>query len=638
LIILTFLGDSRMPPAARVRPRTARCFRSAGKFPFSARAAIATLCLLAMGASSPALAVTLTANPACSGNSLSLNVGGDGPFQFNWFQGPIPYSGTAFSGFLFSSDPTTYRQVTITELSGDGESLNVGDWSCPTSAPLNVGRTCVGNDLQLTVGAGDGPFSVGGNGPGLPVGNFDPTVTLTGPGAWTNVYVSEGSGDFETVYQGNWICPMTALSATPTCVGNDLHLSLSGDGTMEIQGAGPGFPAGNQSLSHGPGTLILPGPGYWANLKVLEQVSDRETVDLGSIGCGGPFPLVTSVTCSGEHLYVSVSGDGPFDYQWTFPGSPPYTASIYGSTLFYGPTPGGPNSWINLTITEATGDRESRNLGTFTCPDLSTPTPTPTATGTPAPTMTPPGAPTETPTPIVTATTAATPSPVATATTSSGLDHFVCYQSHRRPVNRRGMSANDAVGESTITVRQARRLCAPVDQNGEDPTAPDHAAHLTFYTIEQTSPRFTGVKQVTVGDAFGTITVDLVRAERLLVPTATSVTPPPAPLAPSVDAFKCYRVRGARVRVPNVTVRTPFDPATPLEVSIKRPRNLCLPVDANGEGILDPTRALMCYEVRAARQHVPHVYTTDQFGTDDYALFGIRDLCVPLTAGPGALR
>jgi hypothetical protein len=43
----------------------------------------------------------------------------------------------------------------------------------------------------------------------------------------------------------------------------------------------------------------------------------------------------------------------------------------------------------------------------------------------------------------------------------------------------------------------------------------------------------------------------------------------------------------------------------------------------------------MCYQVRAVPQNPPHVFTTDQFGSDDYPLFGIRDLCVPLLAGPG---
>jgi cysteine-rich repeat protein len=126
----------------------------------------------------------------------------------------------------------------------------------------------------------------------------------------------------------------------------------------------------------------------------------------------------------------------------------------------------------------------------------------------------------------------------------------------------------------------------------------------------------------------------------LLVPTAKSlVAPPPPPLASTVlDHFKCYRVRGARVRVPSVDVQTQFNPppAPPIKVSIKRPRDLCLPVDKRGEGINDPSHGLICYQVRTLPQNaLPHVFTTDQFGSADYNLFGIRDLCVPLIEGPG---
>jgi len=200
----------------------------------------------------------------------------------------------------------------------------------------------------------------------------------------------------------------------------------------------------------------------------------------------------------------------------------------------------------------------------------------------------------------------------------------------------KGVTANDALGASTITVRQAKRLCAPVNKNNEDPTAPSHPGHQTFYTIKQTGPKFDRVKDLTVTDQFGTIEVDLVRPERLLVPTSKSLSAPPPPaLGVPLDHYKCYRVRGARVRVPNVSVQTQFNPAGPVNVAIKRPRDLCFPVDKNGEGINDPTRGLMCYQVRTLPQQPPHVWTTDQFGSADYDLFGIRDLCVPLLAGPG---
>jgi hypothetical protein len=201
----------------------------------------------------------------------------------------------------------------------------------------------------------------------------------------------------------------------------------------------------------------------------------------------------------------------------------------------------------------------------------------------------------------------------------------------------KGVSAVDDLGASTIAVRQAKRLCAPVNKNGEDPTAPSHPGHLTFYTIRQTAPRFVGAdhRNLTIRDQFGTLTLDLVRPERMLVPTAKSLQPPP-PLTPPAlpDHFKCYRVRGAgRVRE-TVSVQTQFE-AQPITVTVKRARDLCFPVDKNNGGIIDPSRGLMCYQVRTAPHKRPHVYTTDQFGSADYDFFGIRDLCVPLIEGPG---
>jgi hypothetical protein len=134
----------------------------------------------------------------------------------------------------------------------------------------------------------------------------------------------------------------------------------------------------------------------------------------------------------------------------------------------------------------------------------------------------------------------------------------------------------------TVKVRQAKRLCAPVNKNGEDPTAPNHPGHETAYTIRQTSPKFDRKKDipVTVANDFGsqppsfpTFTVDLVRAERLLVPTSKSLVWPnfPPPLTGELDHFKCYRVSGARFRRASVSVETQFGNRN---VAIKRPRDL----------------------------------------------------------------
>lgn len=222
----------------------------------------------------------------------------------------------------------------------------------------------------------------------------------------------------------------------------------------------------------------------------------------------------------------------------------------------------------------------------------------------------------------------------ASAAGPGQLDHFLCFEATRQGLGLRGISAVDQFGDSTITVRQPKRLCAPANKNGEDPTAPSHAGHLSSVTINQSAPRFAGMRGLAIRDQFGTRSIDLARPLRLLVPTSKSLqAPPPPALATPLDHFKCYRVRKRpRLRLPDATVETQFGAVV---VEIKQPLALCVPVDKNGEGIIDPSRSLMCYQARAAKQSTRHVYTTDQFGSADYDLTNVRDLCVPLLAGPG---
>ena len=219
-----------------------------------------------------------------------------------------------------------------------------------------------------------------------------------------------------------------------------------------------------------------------------------------------------------------------------------------------------------------------------------------------------------------------TPTPAPTVT-PAGLSHFQCFEIHGAPRDLAGIALTDAFGASTVTVKRAKRLCAPADKNGEDPDAPTDPEHLTAYTIKQTSPRFRRAR-VGVTNQFGAMTLEVVKPDRLLVPTAKSLTGFPPPLANAIDHFKCYRVKGACLRAANLSVDTQFGSST---VDIKRPSHVCLPVDKNGEGIVDPAAQLTCYQVRG-RQAVPDsVFTTDQFGGDQLGVYGPRELCVPST-------
>jgi hypothetical protein len=270
-----------------------------------------------------------------------------------------------------------------------------------------------------------------------------------------------------------------------------------------------------------------------------------------------------------------------------------------------------------------------------TCTPMPTLTPTanmPTATLTIAPTAT---ATTPTPTgPLVTA----TPTPTATATPGD-LNHFICYELHSRALNLAGVSLVDRFGPSTATVKNAKRFCLPADKNDEDPVAVGQPETLTAFTIKQTTPRFPRQKGVSATNQFGTVTFDVFKPDRLLVPTAKSLAGTPAPpMFPALDHFKCYKIAYAKTRVSGVKIDDQFGTVT---VDVKKPLHVCVPVDKNGEGIPSPGQAAMCYLVRTTsgtpppQKHLPNtLYTTHQFGSAALEVFGPRELCVPSTIVP----
>src|SRR5262249_31325372 len=155
--------------------------------------------------------------------------------------------------------------------------------------------------------------------------------------------------------------------------------------------------------------------------------------------------------------------------------------------------------------------------------------------------------------------------------------------------------------------------------NKEDPSAPTHPDHLAGYIIKQTTPQFKRIPGRSVTNQFGTVVVDLVRPDYLMVPSAKSLAGPPPLLVPTVDHFKCYRVLKARTPVSNVAVDAQFGSLTE---DLKQPFRLCLPADKNGSGVINPSVALMCYKTHLTPGTPPfrgptgQVFIDNQFGAD----------------------
>jgi hypothetical protein len=268
-----------------------------------------------------------------------------------------------------------------------------------------------------------------------------------------------------------------------------------------------------------------------------------------------------------------------------------------------------------------------------------TPTATETATDTPTPTESPTGTPTptETATPAETAT--ATP-PSPTPTPAAG--DFQCYEVDDSTVGPiTGVGVADVFGTATVDLtatRRVKRLCNPVVASLDERLAPALPPdHLVGYVIRNRTPRFTPFTNQTVASPFGTIVVTVVRPVLLLVPSAKSLTGPPAPLTPAIDHFQCYSVRGAHSRVSGVHVLDQFGSMT---VDLKKPSRLCVAVDKRNEGVIDPSASLLCYAVRPShgttvfRGPPGTVFIDNQFGPDSLLVNHARELCVRAVLNP----
>jgi hypothetical protein len=150
----------------------------------------------------------LSATAACSGANLVVNIAsGDGPFNITG-TGPGLPANSVSAGNTTLTGPGSWTAVTVTETTGNGETLNLGSFNCAApTIPLSATAACNGPDLVVNIASGDGPFNITGTGPGLPANGVNTgSTTLTGPGSWTAVTVTETTGNGETLNLGDFNC------------------------------------------------------------------------------------------------------------------------------------------------------------------------------------------------------------------------------------------------------------------------------------------------------------------------------------------------------------------------------------------------------------------------------------------------
>ena len=253
------------------------------------------------------------------------------------------------------------------------------------------------------------------------------------------------------------------------------------------------------------------------------------------------------------------------------------------------------------------------------------------------------------------------------------LDHFLCHrvarfqlepkERERTPGKPRGsrVSLADQFEAMDFRVRRPPNiLCNPADKNDEGIINPE--THLAAYRMKVHGKKLqkavieTNILVINqIESQFGSLShvpiVQVVNPDRLLVPTAKSLTGPvdaPDPTSHNVDHYKCYQVvfAGERGRLSKlfkpgafqVQVEDQFT-TSPILFDVREPTRLCTPVDKNGEGIKDPFSHLMCYRIkRVARPRatgdvvaVPDIHVNNQFGPELLLKTGEKELCVPST-------
>jgi hypothetical protein len=227
------------------------------------------------------------------------------------------------------------------------------------------------------------------------------------------------------------------------------------------------------------------------------------------------------------------------------------------------------------------------------------------------------------------------------------LDHFQCYQSKTASGTAHFiaipyLTTADQFGEWRFVVAKPTDLCAPANVEGSDPSAPSHTEHLESYQIKRVpgTGKFAKTLNQTVVDRYGSLRVDLLKPERLMVPSNKSlVSAPTAPGSPATDHFTCYKLR-ISPGTPKFLARLASvvgDQFGSLSVNIVKPRKLCVATNKENEepGAELHGEHLICYQVKLQSSFTPvRAYTANQFGNETLDVKKPVELCIAAQLNP----
>ena len=223
----------------------------------------------------------------------------------------------------------------------------------------------------------------------------------------------------------------------------------------------------------------------------------------------------------------------------------------------------------------------------------------------------------------------------------SSTDHYLGYKvketKHTDKFKKFTVTLSDQFEDAALyKVEKPERLYNLVEKNTEGIS--DEITHLVGYKIKapKGEPKFEKVTNVLVTNQFGNIIVDVKKPELLLVPSAMDHLTIPDDIAPAINHYKCYDVKETKgtpkFEKREVTISDPtFGESKTFEV--KKPKQLCTPVDKNGEGIIDEENHLLCYDLKKIKGESKfkkrNVFTNNQFEPEDLEVKKEHQLCVP---------
>ena len=219
-------------------------------------------------------------------------------------------------------------------------------------------------------------------------------------------------------------------------------------------------------------------------------------------------------------------------------------------------------------------------------------------------------------------------------------DSYMCYKAAVTrgtlpflPVSRHPLT--DAFGANESDIRLAQSICVPGSVESEPVFS--SAAHLVGYKMKERTSR-PRPPAIVVTDRFGSIVVDPLKVSGLLSPAGYQLDGPAAPLGTGIiDHHECYTARMSQGKYPKGTTVEVAESLEQRTYQVLKPGRLCLAVDSDGAGVMNPNAHLMCYRVSRLSSEAKHqkvrkrIHVVDEFGTLELDTRREAELCVPAT-------